>query len=377
MKYPVFEPEFGDAEITAVADAMRRGEISGVFGRAIPDFEAAFAGYCGVEHGVAVANGTVALQLAARVAGVGPGDEVLVSASTNIASALAAYHNGAVTVPVDSEDKTWNLDISLLEQLISPKTKAIVVVHLLGNPVNMPAVMAIAKKHNLVVIEDCAEAHGAEWKGQKIGSFGHMACFSFLSNKIITTGEGGMVVTNDPNYAEQMREFRSHGITRNPDRMTTPTHGPWHYQMRSLGFNYRMTDISAALGLSQLGRLNEFIQRRRSIAQHYDEHFSSNDKIGRQAVPEYTRSARHLYVVRVPEARHLEVFEALRAKGIGVNLHYIPIHLQPFYEAKGFKAGDFPQAERYYREAISLPIFPGLSPNEQGLVIDTLLDAVG
>jgi perosamine synthetase len=347
MKYPVFEPEFGDAEITAVTDAMRRGEISGVFGRSIPDFESAFAGYCGVEHGVAVANGTVALQLAACAAGVGPGDEVLVSASTNIASALAAYHNGAVTVPVDSEDRTWNLDISLLEQLISPKTKAIIVVHLLGNPVDMPSVMAIAEKHGLVVIEDCAEAHGAEWKGQKVGSFGHMACFSFLSNKIITTGEGGMVITNNPGYAEQLRSLRNLAF------------GKVRFLHEVPAYNFRLSSMQAAMGIVQTARIEEFIARKIKLFEVYRSALAGIPGI---RFPEWDPQCRHVHWMvgaRVsPEAPFTrdELKQHLADNGIDTRTFFCPMNQQPFIAAqKGYRPVACPVADAMWQDGIYFP----------------------
>jgi perosamine synthetase len=364
MKYPVFEPEFGDAEITAVTDAMRRGEISGVFGRAIPDFEAAFAGYCGVEHGVAVANGTVALQLAARVAGVGPGDEVLVSASTNIASALAAYHNGAVTVPVDSEDKTWNLDISLLESLISPKTKAIIVVHLLGNPVDMPSVMAIAKKHGLVVIEDCAEAHGAEWKGQKVGSFGHMACFSFLSNKIITTGEGGMVVTNDAGYTEQLRSLRNLAF------------GKVRFLHEVPAYNFRLSSMQAAMGLVQTARIEEFIRRKIELFELYRSALADLPYI---RFPEWDSGCRHVHWmvgIRIgPEAPFTRdrLKDHLAANGIDTRTFFCPMNLQPFIAAQeGYKAPACPVAEAMWDDGLYLPSTLSLSAADVACISETI-----
>ena len=206
---PVYEPYVGEEEAEAVAAAVRRGEISGSFGESIPAFEQRFAHYVGVEHGVAVTSGTTALQLAVAAAGVGPGDEVLVSASTNIATALAAFHNGAVPVAVDSEDETWNLDLDLLEGLITARTKAIIPVHLFGHPVDMDRLLEIAERHGLVVIEDCAESHGATVRGRMTGALGHMGCFSFYANKIITTGEGGMVTTDDDALAERLRLLRN------------------------------------------------------------------------------------------------------------------------------------------------------------------------
>ena len=347
MKYPVFEPEFGNAEITAVVEAMRRGEISGVFGRAIPDFEAAFAGYCGVEHGVAVANGTVALQLAARVAGVGPGDEVLVSASTNIASALAACHNGAVTVPVDSENITWNLDISLLESLISPKTKAIIVVHLLGNPVDMPSVMAIAEKHGLVVIEDCAEAHGAEWKGQKVGSFGHMACFSFLSNKIITTGEGGMVITNNSEYAERLRSLRNLAF------------GKVRFLHEVPAYNFRLSSMQAAMGIVQTARIEEFIARKIKLFEVYRSALAGIPGIQFPAWDPECRHVHWMVGIRIgPEAPFTrdQLKDHLAANGIDTRTFFCPMNRQPFIAAQqGYRLVECPVADAMWYDGIYFP----------------------
>ena len=212
MKIPVFEPVIGNDEIDAVVAALRRGEISGNYGKALDEFEHQFADYCGVKYGVAVSNGTTALQVAVAAAEIGPGDEVLVSASTNIATALGVVHNGAIPVPVDSENVTWNLNLDLIEDLITPRTKAIIPVHLYGHPVDMDRLMEIARRHRLIVIEDAAEAHGATVRGRKVGSFGDMACFSFYANKIITTGEGGMVVTDDQKLAERLRLLRNLAI---------------------------------------------------------------------------------------------------------------------------------------------------------------------
>jgi UDP-4-amino-4,6-dideoxy-N-acetyl-beta-L-altrosamine transaminase len=351
---------------------------------------------------VAVNSATSALHIACLALGLKAGDVLWTSPVTFVASANCALYCGARVDFVDIDPLTFNLSFEALKlKLERAKArgalpKVLVCVHLCGQSCDMRAIHQLSLIYGFKIIEDASHAIGAEYQDSSapnthplgdacvgggfrpVGDCRHsdICVFSFHPVKIITTGEGGMATTKCPELAERMREFRSHGVTRKTERMTSPTHGPWYYQMKALGLNYRMTDISAALGLSQLGRLDKFIQERRSISQHYDEHFNHNDKIGLQEVPAYTRSARHLYVVRVPEASHLETFEALRAKGIGVNLHYIPIHLQPFYQTKGFKAGDFLEAERYYREAISLPIYPGLSTDDQRLVIDTLLDAV-
>lgn len=347
MKYPVFEPDYGDAEISAVTSAMRRGEISGVFGKSIPEFEEAFARYCGVPHGVAVSNGTVALQLAARVAGVVPGDEVLVSACTNIASALAVYYNGGITVPVDACPDTWNLDLNLLETLITPRTKAIVVVHFLGNPVDMPRLMDIANRHGLKVIEDCAEAHGAEWKGQKVGSFGHLACFSFLSNKVITTGEGGMVLTRDPKMAEELRFLRSLAF------------GKIRFYHEAPGYNFRMTAMQAAMGIVQTGRLEEVIEKKINLYRRYQARLVGIP--GVRLVKEPLEGRHVHWMVGLRLGREFGVSRDrlrahLAAGEIDTRTFFCPMNQQPFLKLQaGNREVACPVADKLWEDGLYLP----------------------
>src|SRR3977135_145390 len=244
---PVFEPDFGEEEIAAVVAALRRGEISGSFGESIPRFEEAFAKYCGCKYGIAVCNGTVALHLAVAALDLPPGDEILVSASTNIATALAAYHNNLVPVPVDSEPETWNLNLDLIEALITPRTRAIIPVHLFGHPVDMDRLCEIARKHTLVVIEDCAESHGAPCRKRMTGSFGDMGCFSFYANKVITAGKDCMIVTNTSELAELLKLLRNLGFT-------TP-----RFRHEVAGYNFRMTGYQAAMGLGQYSQIEKVI----------------------------------------------------------------------------------------------------------------------
>ncbi len=260
---PVFEPIIGEEEIAYVTDALRKGEISGSFGGYIPEFEKKFADFCGVKHGIAVSSGTTALHLAVQAAGIGRGDEVLVSASTNIATGLAAYHNGAVPIAIDSEPITWNIDLDKIEENITPQTKAIIPVHLFGHPVDMDALMDIAKKYSLTVIEDCAESHGATVRGKRTGSFGDMGCFSFYANKIITTGEGGMIVTDNDILAEKLRLLRNLAFTK-----------PRFYHELP-GHNFRMTGYQAAMGIAQLKKINQFIEDKRRISAEYTQQLST------------------------------------------------------------------------------------------------------
>jgi len=251
---PVFEPVISEEEIQMVVDALRKGEVSGTFGKYIDDFENEFAAYVGCRYGIAVNSGTSALHLAVAALDLKKGDEVLVSASTNIATALAALHNGAVPVPVDSEPVTWNLDLDLIGGLITPRTKAIIPVHLYGHPVDMDRLMDLAAMHNLFVIEDCAESHGAAVRGRMTGSFGQMACFSFYANKVITTGEGGMITTNSPAFAERLRLLRNLAFT-------TP-----RFRHELAGFNFRMPGFVAALGLGQFRKIEKIVEEKRRVA---------------------------------------------------------------------------------------------------------------
>lgn len=398
---PYGRQSISEEDIAAVVAVLRSDLITQ--GPAIDAFELAVSKKVGVDHAVASNSATSSLHIACLALDVGPGDAVWTSPNSFVASSNAALYCGAQVDFVDIDPTTLCISVEALSaklqsarQQSKQLPKVVIPVHFGGQSCDMARIRHLGAEYGFKIIEDASHAIGATYQNfsnspcnspvkaniegefSPVGNCEHadICVFSFHPVKIITTGEGGMGTTQCPELAERMREFRSHGITRKADRMTTPSHGPWYYQMTSLGFNYRMTDIAAALGLSQLSRLNEFVEKRRSVAQRYDEHFASNPKIRLQQVPSYTRSAKHLYVVRVPQAQHLEIFETLRSKGIGVNLHYIPIHLQPFYKSKGFQEGQFPQAELYYREAISLPIYPGLSDDDQSKIIGDLLEAL-
>jgi perosamine synthetase len=347
QKIPVHEPDIGAEEIDAVVAALKRGEISGSFGTALPEFETKFAAYVGVRHGVACTSGTTALQLAVAAAGVGMGDEVLMSTSTNIATALAAYHNGAVSVPVDSEPVTWNLDPNLIEGLITSRTKAIIPVHLFGHPAEMDRIMAVARRHRLVVIEDCAESHGATWQGRMTGSFGDMACFSFYANKIVTTGEGGMVVTDDDGLAERLRLLRNLAFTK-------PRF--WH---ELPGYNFRMTGYQAAMGLAQLAKIERFIAAKRRVAHTYNRLLEGVR--GLQLPPELP-GARNVYwmyaLVVLPEfgLTRDELAARLAAENIETRTFFCPMGQQPFLrEQPGFRDVPSPVADRLWERGLYLP----------------------
>jgi perosamine synthetase len=344
---PVFEPEVTDADVEAVVAALRRGEISGSFGEALGQFEREFAAYCGCRHGVAVSSGTTALHVAVAAAGIGEGDEVLVSASTNVATALAAYHNGAVPVPVDSEDVTWNLDLDLVERLVTPRTRAIIPVHLYGHPVDMDRLLEIARRRGLLVIEDAAEAHGAKVRGRKVGGFGDMACFSFYANKIITTGEGGMVTTNDDALAERLRLLRNLAFT-------TP-----RFRHEAAGYNFRMTGYQGAMGLSQLRRIEQVIEEKRRVARTYAKHLAGIRGLRLPVELEWARNVYWMYAVVVePElgVTRDALAEKLREDGIDTRTFFCGMNRQPFLGAqRGHREVACPVADRVWERGMYLP----------------------
>ena len=369
------------ADIDAVLEVLHSDWLTQ--GPMLERFEAAVAERCQALHAVAVCNATAALHIACLAAGLGPGDRLWTSPNTFLASANCARYCGASVDFVDIDAHTWNLDASLLAAKLAQAEadgtlpKVVVAVAFAGQSCDMQAIAALAERYGFILIEDAAHALGADYAGRPVGSgaFAAMTVFSFHPVKIITTGEGGMVLTNDAQLAAKLQRLRSHGMTRDPAQMDEASHGPWYYQQVELGFNYRMTDIQAALGLSQLGKLDAFIARRRYLAERYAQLLADLPLTLPTAQAE-AQSAWHLYVVRLQTERltvsHRQVFEGLRAGGIGVNLHYIPVHLQPYYREQGFAAGDFPEAEHYYTQAISLPMFPALTDDQQDQVVEQL-----
>lgn len=344
---PVFEPQITPADIEAVAEALRRGEISGSFGRALQAFEEEFARYCGCRHGVAVSSGTTALHLAVSAAGIGHGDEVLVSACTNVATALAAFHNGAVPVAVDAERVTWNLDLDLLETLITPRTRAVIPVHLYGHPVDMDRLLEIARRHRLLVIEDCAEAHGATVRGRKVGGLGDMGCFSFYANKVLTTGEGGMVTTNDDRLAERLRLLRNLGFT-------TP-----RFRHEVAGYNFRMTGYQGALGLSQLRRIEEVIAEKRRVASTYTRLLAGTPGLRLPVELDWARSVYWMYAVVVEPDFGIgrdALAARLRDEGIETRTFFCGMNQQPFLSAQeGYRSVSCPVADRLWADGLYLP----------------------
>jgi perosamine synthetase len=350
---PVYEPYIGDEEAEAVAAAVRAGEISGSFGENLPAFEREFAEFVGTRHGVATSSGTTALHLAVQALGLGPGDEILVSASTNIATALAAFHNGAVAVPVDSERATWNLDLDLLEDLISPRTRAIIPVHLFGHPVDLDALTEIAEKHGLAVVEDCAESHGATVRGRQTGSFGNASCFSFYANKIITTGEGGMVLTDDDDLAERLRLLRNLAFGR-----------PRFYHKQP-GHNFRMTGYQAAMGRVQLRKIDRIIVEKRRVAATYTRLLADVPGITTPVEESWAKHVYWMYGVVVGDefgATRDELAAALADRGIETRTFFCPMNLQPFLrDQAGFRDVQCPVAEDLWRRGLYIPSSPSLT----------------
>jgi perosamine synthetase len=364
MKIPVFEPIISEDEINAVVAALRRGEISGNFGKALLEFEQEFAEYCGCKYGIAVTSGTTALQLATTVAGIGPGDEVLVSACTNIASVLGIVHNGAMPVPVDSEDVTWNLNLDLIEDLITPRTKAIIPVHIYGHPVDMDKLMEIANRHGLIVIEDAAEAHGATVRGRKVGSFGIMNCFSFYANKIITTGEGGMVVTNDEKMADRLRLFRNLGFT-------SP-----RFRHEVAAFNFRMAGYQAALGLAQFKKIESVIEEKRRIAHTYNRYLGGISGLQLPVEMEWARNVYWMYAVVVtPEfgMSRDQLARALADSGIETRTFFCPMNQQPcLRDISGFRDIPCPVADNLWEAGLYLPSTHTLTESQIQQIVDSI-----
>ncbi|MNR75296.1 UDP-4-amino-4-deoxy-L-arabinose--oxoglutarate aminotransferase [compost metagenome] len=374
-----------EADVQAVIDVLNSDWLTQ--GPAIERFERDVAAYVGAEHAVALTSATAALHLACRALGLGPGDVLWTSPNTFVASANCGYYCGAEVDFVDIDPLTLNMSVQALSDKLARAErsgrlpKVVVPVHFSGEPCDMAAIHALAKRYGFFVIEDASHAIGARYRDTSIGAcrYSDITVFSFHPVKLITTGEGGMVLTNRSELAERVRLLRSHGITRDSALMEGESEGPWYYQQIDLGYNYRMTDIQAILGVSQLKRLPEFLLRRQELAMRYDAALEGLPLVRPFRDPA-NFSALHLYTIRLDSTRvsrtRRDVFEDLRRAGIGVNVHYIPVHLQPFYRAKGFMPGDFPEAERYYLETISLPLFYDLSDQDQDRVVQALGSAL-
>ncbi len=378
---PYARQDVDEADIEAVVAVLRSEWLTQ--GPAIDRFERAVGDYCGARYGVAVSSATAGLHLGCLALGLGPGDWLWTSANTFVASANCGLYCGAQVDFVDIDPRTYNLSVEHLAARLARAEKEnrlpriVVPVHFAGQSCPMAEIAALGKRYGFKILEDASHAIGGRYQEKAVGDcrYSDLAVFSFHPVKIITTGEGGMIMTNREDLYERLRRLRTHGITRDSKLMEHPDDGPWYYEQLELGYNYRITDIQAALGVSQMTRLDEFVARRHHLASRYDEALAGLPV----RVPEQQRdvySAFHLYVIRLrrdgARSRHRAVFEGLRAAGIGVNLHYIPAHLQPFYRRLGFEPGDFPEAEKYYGEAITLPLYPNLDEARQDQVVAVL-----
>lgn len=378
---PYGKQDISQADIDAVLDVLRSDFLTQ--GPKVPEFEARVAGHVGAKHALAVNSATSALHIACLALDLGPGDWLWTTPITFVASANCGLYCGAKVDFVDIDPQTYNLCPQALAKKLEQAEQAgclpkvVVAVHLCGQPCDMAAIQELGRRYGFRIIEDASHAIGGRYRGEFIGNgrYSDITVFSFHPVKIVTTAEGGMALTNDDNLASRMNLLRSHGVTRDQNLMTHEPDGPWYYQQVDLGFNYRMTELQAALGVSQMDRLDAFVARRHELASRYDELLADMPVTTPWQHPD-SYSGLHLYVIRLQldniRKTHRQVFESLRGQGIGVNLHYIPVHTQPYYERMGFAAKDFPEAMAYYGEAISLPMFQGLTDEQQDEVVRAL-----
>jgi len=379
-----------DADIEEVVRILKSDWLTQ--GSKVKEFEEALAAYCGAKYATVFSSGTAALHAAYFVTDINKGDEIITSPITFLSTANAALFLGAYPVFVDIEINTGSINPDLVERAITKKTKAVVPVDYAGHPADLEKIAEIAKKYNLLVIEDACHALGAEYKNRKIGSckYSDMTVFSFHPVKSITTGEGGAVLTNNKEYYEKLIMFRQHGVTKNPKKFLnkslsftphtshlTPHANHWYYEMQFLGYNYRLTDIQCALGISQLKKLDKFIERRRQIVKIYKEAFENNDFFNLPVEKNYAKSSWHLYPIRLKDKykdKKKEIFAKLREKGLGVQVHYIPVYWQPYYQKLGYKKGICPNAEDFYEREVSIPLYPKMSDEDIRYVIEKIFE---
>jgi len=358
-------------DIAVVSEVLRSDWLT--TGPKVVEFERAVAEFCGVEHGVAISNGTAALHAAMAAVGIGPGDEVVVPAITFVATANGVLYQGGTPVFADVDPETLLVDPASVAEKITSRTKAIVAVDYAGQPCDYEALRAVAERHGIPLVADACHSLGASYRGRMAGALADLSAFSFHPVKPVTTGEGGMIVTSDAELARRMRIFRNHGITT--DFRQRESAGSWDYDMVSLGYNFRLPDLSCALGISQLRKLPEWIERRNRIAAAYHKAFSGLERIRPLAIAADRTHGYHLFVVRVSCNRD-EVFRKLRARGIGVNVHYKPVYLHPFYRSKGYPEGLCPVAEKVFASVLSLPIYPRMTDAQIAEVVAGISDVV-
>ncbi|MBI5206389.1 MAG: UDP-4-amino-4,6-dideoxy-N-acetyl-beta-L-altrosamine transaminase [Candidatus Firestonebacteria bacterium] len=344
-------------------------------GPKISEFEKKLSEYCGAKYAVVFNSGTSSLHGAYFASGLAEGDEFITTPNTFIATSNVGLYLNAVPVFVDIESDTGNINASLIEQKITNKTKLIIPVHFAGHPVELEKIYNLANRYNIKVIEDACHAQGAKYKDEIIGNckYSDMAVFSFHPAKHITTGEGGAVLTNSKDYYEKLLMFRTHGITR--EHFFSKPDGLWYYEMQDLGYNYRLTDIQAALGISQLKKLDGFVKRRRDISEIYNKIFDKNSCFDIPVEKEYAYSSYHLYTIKLKDEyinKKAEIFSRMREEGLGVQVHYIPVHLHPYYKGLGFEKGTYPKAEGHYQRVISIPLYPSMNNEDIDYVIEKI-----
>ncbi|PDY48776.1 UDP-4-amino-4,6-dideoxy-N-acetyl-beta-L-altrosamine transaminase [Bacillus pseudomycoides] len=370
---PYGKQSIDEDDIQAVINVLKSDFIT--TGPTIKQFENQVAAYVGAKYAVAFSSGTAALHGACFAAGISHDDEVITTSMTFAASSNCVLYQGGVPVFTDIKSDTYNIDPNLIKDQITNKTKAIIPVHFTGQPVELEKISKIAQEYNLTVIEDAAHALGSTYKKKKIGSISDMTMFSFHPVKHITTGEGGIITTNNEDYYQKLLQFRTHGITRNPNNLTE-NHGPWYYEMQFLGYNYRMTDIQAALGLSQLQKLDSFIAKRKQYVSMYNMALKDLPEVILPKQLDHVDSSWHLYIIQLNlpmlKVDRKEIFQALQQENIGVNVHYIPIHLQPYYQKLGYQKGICPNAEKLYESIITLPLFSEMSEQDANDVIQAV-----
>lgn len=386
MFIPYGRQEITNDDLESVIETLKSDFLTQ--GPKVPEFETKISNYCGSLFATAFNSATSALHAACMSLGLKPGDMVWTSPISFVASANCALYCGAKVDFIDIDEKSFNISTEKLEKKLehakknNKLPKIIIPVHLGGASCNMEKIYELSKEYNFYIIEDASHAIGGKYKNTNIGKcqYSDICVFSFHPVKIITSGEGGIATTNSEEIYNKMNCFRSHGIVKDEQLMTKKPDGPWYYEQINLGYNYRLTDIQASLGISQLKRLDDYVAVRNKIAQKYDERFKDISCINSQFIPDDMYSAFHLYIIRIDDSQikktHKEVFIGLREKGVGVNIHYIPIHLQTYYKNIGFKKGDFVESEKYYSQAISLPMFPTIPEHSQDKVIQTLLELI-